>query len=184
MTDAEQRSTHLIAKAGAGTSPVFTVKRSDLKQHVRLLLFVRAGGRCQFDGCNRYLLEHYPTLREGNFAEIAHIVAFREDGPRGWPQLDKVRQPRKDSSTLIKSKCLSVTKSEQVGRHKKFAGPYIIWFFLPRAASLKFHEKDLGEIPAGQSVCNSERRSSEESVLRQRLVIPNLILLRKDCWLC
>jgi SMODS-associated and fused to various effectors sensor domain/HNH endonuclease len=83
MTNAEQRARHLIAKEGAGTSPVFTVKRSDLKQNVRLLLFVRAGGRCQFDGCNRYLLEHAPTLREGNFAEIAHIVAFQEDGPRG-----------------------------------------------------------------------------------------------------
>jgi hypothetical protein len=47
------------------------------------MLFVRAGGRCQFDGCNRYLLEHEVTLTEGNFAEVAHIVAFREDGPRG-----------------------------------------------------------------------------------------------------
>ena len=49
----------------------------------RLLLFVRAGGRCEFDGCNNYLLEHHVTLREGNFAEMAHIVAFRLAGPRG-----------------------------------------------------------------------------------------------------
>jgi len=47
------------------------------------MLFVQAGGRCQFDGCNRYLLEHEVMLTEGNFAEVAHIVAFREDGPRG-----------------------------------------------------------------------------------------------------
>jgi SMODS-associated and fused to various effectors sensor domain/HNH endonuclease len=50
---------------------------------VRLILFVRAGGRCEFDGCNKYLLEHDITLKEGNFAQVAHIVAFRPDGPRG-----------------------------------------------------------------------------------------------------
>jgi hypothetical protein len=44
---------------------------------------VRAGGRCEFDGCNKYLLEHHVTLTAGNFAEIAHIVAFEPEGPRG-----------------------------------------------------------------------------------------------------
>jgi 5-methylcytosine-specific restriction endonuclease McrA len=48
-----------------------------------LLLYVRAGGRCQFDGCNRYLLEHHLTKTEGNFAQMAHIWAFSERGPRG-----------------------------------------------------------------------------------------------------
>lgn len=49
----------------------------------RLLLCVRAGGRCQFDGCPEYLFEHPLTLQQGNFAEIAHVVAFKNDGPRG-----------------------------------------------------------------------------------------------------
>lgn len=48
-----------------------------------LFLYVQAGGRCEFDGCNKYLLEHYPTEMIGNFAEKAHIWAFSEDGPRG-----------------------------------------------------------------------------------------------------
>jgi hypothetical protein len=48
----------------------------------RLLLFVRAGGRCEFDGCNKYLLRHNLTRLEGNFAQIAHIVAFSQQGPR------------------------------------------------------------------------------------------------------
>ena len=47
------------------------------------MLYVRAGGRCEFDGCNQYLLEHHLTLAEGNYAQMAHIVAFREYGPRG-----------------------------------------------------------------------------------------------------
>lgn len=50
---------------------------------VRVILFVRAGGRCEFDGCNKYLFEHHVTLTEGNFADVAHIVAFQPDGPRG-----------------------------------------------------------------------------------------------------
>lgn len=54
-----------------------------LKPLSRILLFVRAGGRCEFDGCNCYLLEHHLTLTDGNFAEVAHVVAFRPDGPRG-----------------------------------------------------------------------------------------------------
>lgn len=50
---------------------------------VKVILFVRSGGRCEFDGCNKYLLEHHLTLTEGNFAQFAHVVAFSEDGPRG-----------------------------------------------------------------------------------------------------
>jgi len=34
-------------------------------------------------GCNKYLLHHALTKTEGNFAEIAHIVAFSSSGPRG-----------------------------------------------------------------------------------------------------
>lgn len=61
--------------------PVITAR--GVKRLTQLLLFTRAGGRCEFDGCNRPLLEHHLTLTEGVFAEMAHIVAFRPDGPRG-----------------------------------------------------------------------------------------------------
>lgn len=54
----------------------------------RVLLAVAAGGRCEFPGCNRYLFEHPVTMKGGNFSEMAHIVAFREAGPRG-------RQPQR-----------------------------------------------------------------------------------------
>ncbi len=49
----------------------------------RVLLATAAGGRCEFGGCNEYLFEHPLTLKDGNFSEIAHVVAFSEDGPRG-----------------------------------------------------------------------------------------------------
>ena len=53
---------------------------------IRLLLYVRAGGRCEFDGCNTYLLEHHLTNADGNFAEMAHIWAFSPMGPRGMDE--------------------------------------------------------------------------------------------------
>ena len=54
-----------------------------IPEKIAILLYVHAGGRCEFDGCNRYLLEHYPTETVGNFAEKAHIWGFKEGGPRG-----------------------------------------------------------------------------------------------------
>ncbi len=60
---------------------------TDQTRHVpwatRLLLAVRAGGRCEFRGCNKTLFEHHVTLADGNFGEYAHIVAFSKRGPRG-----------------------------------------------------------------------------------------------------
>ena len=57
-----------------------------ISRQTALFLYVQAGGRCEFDGCNEYLLEHYPTETVGNFAEQAHIYAFAEGGPRGDAQ--------------------------------------------------------------------------------------------------
>jgi hypothetical protein len=68
-------------EARAPLSPVVPARR--IAVLTRLVLFVRAGGRCEFDGCLRYLVEHPVTLTEGNFAQVAHIVAFRIEGPRG-----------------------------------------------------------------------------------------------------
>lgn len=74
-------STKRPRRQSGRTSPV-----RDVTRHIpwprKLLLAVRAGGRCEFDGCNEYLFEHHVTLREGNFAQLAHIVAFSEVGPR------------------------------------------------------------------------------------------------------
>lgn len=68
-------------KTPAASKPV--VRARNIPEPVRLLLAVRAGGRCEFDGCSRYLFEHHLTLKEGNFSQAAHIVAFSERGPRG-----------------------------------------------------------------------------------------------------
>jgi hypothetical protein len=62
-------------------SPVRSAR--GIKEKTKILLAVAAGGRCEFAGCNEFLFEHPLTLRDGNFSEHAHIVAFSEDGPRG-----------------------------------------------------------------------------------------------------
>jgi hypothetical protein len=69
------------SRSSKPTSPVRSAR--GIKEKTKILLAVAAGGRCEFAGCNEYLFEHPLTLRDGNFSEHAHIVAFSEDGPRG-----------------------------------------------------------------------------------------------------
>jgi hypothetical protein len=64
-------------------SPVVRVPSRAIKDKTRLFLCVRAGGRCEFDGCNAYLFRHHLTHAEENFSQMAHVVAFKPDGPRG-----------------------------------------------------------------------------------------------------
>ena len=67
----------------AATSLVVDVPRRKLRHDVQLRLYVEAGGRCEFNGCNKYMLENPLTLTPGNYGQAAHIIAFRPSGPRG-----------------------------------------------------------------------------------------------------
>lgn len=66
-----------------GASPVKRVSRTAIGERRTLLLYIRAGGRCEFRGCNKYLLKHPVTHTVDNYGELAHIVAYRPGGPRG-----------------------------------------------------------------------------------------------------
>lgn len=55
----------------------------DPSQLTKLILCANAGGRCQFEGCNKKLFVDGVTLKEVNNSNIAHIVASSPDGPRG-----------------------------------------------------------------------------------------------------
>ena len=46
-------------------------------------LWLAAGGRCQFEGCNKRLYCDDLTWEEFNGSNIAHIIASSPDGPRG-----------------------------------------------------------------------------------------------------
>lgn len=70
-------------KRRASETPVEDVTSRNIDSRIRLHLFVVAGGHCEFIGCNDYLMEHHLTFTPGNFAQAAHIVAFKRNGPRG-----------------------------------------------------------------------------------------------------
>lgn len=76
------KKTKASAEASADETTVKEVTRA-IKPDNKLLLYVRAGGRCEFDGCNEYLLSHQLTHKTINLGQMAHVVAFSEKGPRG-----------------------------------------------------------------------------------------------------
>lgn len=69
----------------------FKKKSNRLKIPIQtqLKLWVLTAGRCQFPGCNKSLLKDNLTLKEDNYAHIAHIIADSEIGPRGHTTLSK-----------------------------------------------------------------------------------------------
>jgi hypothetical protein len=64
-----------------------------------LRLWLHAGGRCEFEGCNDVLWRDDLTMEQINVAYVAHIVSDSPDGPRG----DPVRSPflAKEFSNLM-----------------------------------------------------------------------------------
>jgi hypothetical protein len=66
---------------------------------VVLEIWVRAGGWCEFCGCQEYLMQERLTRNNVKLGHIAHIVARRRDGPRGDDPLPISR--RNDPSNLL-----------------------------------------------------------------------------------
>jgi hypothetical protein len=64
------------------------VKNRDIKDSVSNMLWGRAAGRCQFDGCNRLLFRSPVTQESVNIAERAHIWSFSDGGSRGNRGID------------------------------------------------------------------------------------------------
>ena len=63
----------------------------NVSDKTRLILWTRAAGRCQYEGCNKSLLGDIISGTEKlNTAYVAHIVAREPEGPRG----DPVRSPQ------------------------------------------------------------------------------------------
>ena len=72
-----------MSKKSSPDSAVVKVPSRDISEKTKLILYVIAGGWCEFEGCDNYLIKHPLTHDPGNFAQMAHIVAFKEEGPRG-----------------------------------------------------------------------------------------------------
>lgn len=65
--------------------------RKNIPDSIKLQLWAKSAGRCEFKGCNKPVWYNGLTLSEGNFAEVAHIIAASEDGPRGTEQSDQLQ---------------------------------------------------------------------------------------------
>lgn len=72
---------------------------SHIPETVKIRLWGKAAGRCQYDGCNQPLWIDALTQAEFNSAYIAHIIADKATGPRGDPTLSE--QLKADISNLM-----------------------------------------------------------------------------------
>lgn len=57
--------------------------RAKIPEWIILRLWVKAAGRCEFNGCNKDVYTEELTLKMQKLGEVAHIVAAEKDGPRG-----------------------------------------------------------------------------------------------------
>lgn len=75
------------------------MSKTSIPEKTRLRLWIAAGGRCEYLGCNTRLFRDDVTLAKINRSYIAHIVADSPDGPRG----DGVLSPKlsKELSNLM-----------------------------------------------------------------------------------
>ena len=62
---------------------------SVIPEKIRVLLWAKAAGRCEFDGCNELVYRDSLTQEEMNFADVAHIIGDRAKGPRGHKVLSQ-----------------------------------------------------------------------------------------------
>lgn len=60
---------------------------TSVPESVKFRLWGKAGGRCQYEGCNTPLWLDSLTKAEFNTAYLAHIIADNPNGPRGDPEL-------------------------------------------------------------------------------------------------
>lgn len=78
------------AKTKAPKKTGAAVLRPKIPDEVSTRLWVAAGGRCQFNGCNKPLWRNNRTMEQLNLAYRAHIYAFAPGGTR----YDKVLSPK------------------------------------------------------------------------------------------
>lgn len=63
---------------------------SHIPERVKLRLWAKSSGRCEYDGCNQPLYMDNLTKAEFNTSYIAHIIADKPNGPRGDKALSEL----------------------------------------------------------------------------------------------
>ncbi|MEN8170503.1 MAG: SAVED domain-containing protein [Pseudomonadota bacterium] len=116
---------------------------------VKLALWGRAAGRCQFNGCNRPLYQSPITKETVNISEAAHIYSFSKEGPRGWGPLitNKKKLNEIDNLMLMCHDCHKTIDEDKKGdkysasllQHWKKEHEQRIWTVTGIALSNKSH---------------------------------------------
>ena len=66
------------------------MSKTNIPKDVKALLWYKAAGRCEFNGCNKRLDKHGITMDGCNLANCAHIIADSPNGPRGTAQSEEL----------------------------------------------------------------------------------------------
>lgn len=93
------------------------MRRPEIPEKTRTRLWVLAGGRCQYEGCNEPLWRDDLTMTDMNRAYIAHIVAATPKGPRGDKVLSKKLAAELSNLMLLCDKHHRLIDIEQVAEH-------------------------------------------------------------------
>lgn len=80
-------------------------------------LWIKAGGRCEYEGCNKLLYRDSLTEQDMNTAYIAHIISAREDGPRGDPTRSSILEFELTNLMLLCDECHRRIDREQLKEH-------------------------------------------------------------------
>lgn len=91
--------------------------RANIPPKTELELWVKAGGRCQYEGCNEALLVDPLTLKRMNRAYKAHIIADSPNGPRGDQDLSSELAVDIDNLMLLCDPCHRRIDREDVSGH-------------------------------------------------------------------
>lgn len=65
------------------------MQQGNLTINKKIILMGLCGGRCEFRGCEKSLVEDMLTGKKSNLSNYAHIIASSENGPRGDAVLSK-----------------------------------------------------------------------------------------------
>lgn len=89
---------------GAGSTLSCSRGKANPNQHTRLRLFADSAGYCQNPSCARQLFVDTPS-KNIHVAEIAHIFAASDDGPRANAQLDEEERRAYENLILLCADC-------------------------------------------------------------------------------
>ncbi len=95
-------------------------KRPPIPSNVKMELWAKAGGRCEFLGCNKPLWRDGLTFDQLNESNIAHIIAYSPNGPRGDEVLSEA------SATDISNLMLTCPVHHKLIDTKKYVDKYTL----------------------------------------------------------